>query len=194
MSNLRARRRAETARMIQKATIELVNEQGFDAVTSEAISRHAGVSPRTFFNYFPNKEAAIFGEVPSLPDADIQAFLSGSGPERGDLYRLMRAHTLKAGERRDELKLIVSLVQTQPRMMEIYMAQREIIGGALAELLSQRFRDSTPIFLAILAHSLLSMSWTAIQHWLETDRPLDLAFEEAWQALTVVSQLILKED
>ncbi|WP_323097317.1 TetR family transcriptional regulator [Intrasporangium sp. YIM S08009] len=58
---LRERKKRETRRAINLAALELVEEKGFAAVTTEEIATRAGVSARTFFNYFPSKEAAVIG-------------------------------------------------------------------------------------------------------------------------------------
>lgn len=58
---LRERKRRQTARAIEIAAIELASVSSVDQVTVEEISHAADVSPRTFFNYFPTKEAAMFG-------------------------------------------------------------------------------------------------------------------------------------
>ena len=69
----------------------LVLEHGLGAVTVEAICAAAGVSPRTFFNYFPSKSAAALG-VPefSLTDEQRARFLDEpSGSVVRDLCRLV---------------------------------------------------------------------------------------------------------
>lgn len=43
--------------------IRLFEEQGFSKTTVDQIIRAAGVSQRTFFRYFPTKEAVLFGEI-----------------------------------------------------------------------------------------------------------------------------------
>jgi AcrR family transcriptional regulator len=69
----------------------LVLEHGLGAVTVEAICSAAGVSPRTFFNYFPSKSAAALG-VPefSITDEQRARFLEDpSGSVVRDLCRLV---------------------------------------------------------------------------------------------------------
>jgi AcrR family transcriptional regulator len=40
--------------------LRLIEERGYAATKTEDIARAAGVSPRTFFNYFPTKESVVF--------------------------------------------------------------------------------------------------------------------------------------
>jgi len=61
---LRERKRADTRRRIEKAAVEIVDDLGLDALTIDAISERADVSPRTFFNYFDSKEDAVLGLRP----------------------------------------------------------------------------------------------------------------------------------
>jgi AcrR family transcriptional regulator len=58
---LRERKKRETRRALNLAALDLVEGKGFAAVTTEEIAARAGVSARTFFNYFPSKEAAVIG-------------------------------------------------------------------------------------------------------------------------------------
>jgi len=61
---LRERKRADTRRRIEKAAVDIVDDLGLDALTIDAISERADVSPRTFFNYFDSKEDAVLGLRP----------------------------------------------------------------------------------------------------------------------------------
>ncbi|MBS4947070.1 MAG: TetR/AcrR family transcriptional regulator, partial [Rothia mucilaginosa] len=59
--SLRERRREQTWRALHEAALKRVREHGMRGTTVEEIAREAGVSPRTFFNYFPSKEDAVLG-------------------------------------------------------------------------------------------------------------------------------------
>jgi AcrR family transcriptional regulator len=59
MSGLRERKKAETRTALSWAAISLTVERGFDNVKVEDIAAAAGVSPRTFNNYFGSKAEAI---------------------------------------------------------------------------------------------------------------------------------------
>jgi len=58
---LRERKKRETRKALNLAALDLVEEKGYASVTTEEIAARAGVSARTFFNYFPSKEAAVIG-------------------------------------------------------------------------------------------------------------------------------------
>lgn len=83
---LRERKRIATRRSIQLAAIGLVAENGLDRLTIDEIGRVADISPRTFFNYFPTKEAALIGDTPTIPSSEvIEGFLS-AGPGESILH------------------------------------------------------------------------------------------------------------
>jgi AcrR family transcriptional regulator len=58
----RARNRARTRRALIDAAMSLFSRDGFQAVSVERIADAAGVSPRTFFRYFPTKEDVVFAD------------------------------------------------------------------------------------------------------------------------------------
>jgi AcrR family transcriptional regulator len=57
----RERKKLQTRNNIERAAVQIVLEQGYEAATAEAIARRADISLRTFFNYFPSKDLAIIG-------------------------------------------------------------------------------------------------------------------------------------
>ena len=58
----RDRKKQQTRAALITAALGLVAERGLDAVTVEEISDAAGVSSRTFFNYFACKDEALVGD------------------------------------------------------------------------------------------------------------------------------------
>ncbi|MFB2586897.1 TetR family transcriptional regulator [Herbiconiux liukaitaii] len=86
---LRELKRRATRRSIQLAVLRLTAEHGLDQVTVDDISRDAGVSPRTFFNYFPTKEASLAGDLPMVFDAETAAAFEAPRPDGDPLGELI---------------------------------------------------------------------------------------------------------
>jgi AcrR family transcriptional regulator len=59
-TGLRERKKIATREALRQAAIGLYRRHGPDKVTIEDICAAAGVSPRTFFNYFATKDEAVF--------------------------------------------------------------------------------------------------------------------------------------
>jgi AcrR family transcriptional regulator len=70
---LRERKKRKTQQALQAAAIRLMSENGFANTTIEQIAEGAEVSPRTFFRYFPTKEAVLLTDLQDELVADYLA-------------------------------------------------------------------------------------------------------------------------
>jgi AcrR family transcriptional regulator len=86
---LRERRKVETWAALHDAAASLALEHGIEQATVEAIAESAGVSPRTFFNYFRAKEDAILGLREPQVDPEELSRISTSAPDLLDQVSLL---------------------------------------------------------------------------------------------------------
>src|SRR6266700_4614618 len=57
--------RLETKDRLQRSALDLFRRDGFEATSVAQIAAGAGVTERTFFRYFPSKEAVLFQDYES---------------------------------------------------------------------------------------------------------------------------------
>jgi AcrR family transcriptional regulator len=67
---LRERKKQRTRETIVRVAMDLFAERGFEGTTIHDIAAGAEIAPRTFFGYFPSKEAVVFHDF----DAAFVAF------------------------------------------------------------------------------------------------------------------------
>lgn len=148
---LRERKRRATRRAIEFAALDLVAERGFDGVTVDEVSKVADVSPRTFFNYFPSKEAAMLGDPPELPPSPmVEAFVAGlpNGSLLDDLAVLMVGGSDQAAEDVELVRRRHAVLKQHPQLFAMRMATMRKLEEDLAAVVARRFSRTDPALAA----------------------------------------------
>lgn len=138
---VRERKRAETFRRIHEAAVELTLRDGLAAATVSAIAERAGISRRTFFNYFASKEDAVLGvQEPRIPPKALETFLTRNDDDRlGKALQLTMATMATIGPRASpELRRIVA---AHPELVDSIRAHRVATQDLLMSVLSERLAD-----------------------------------------------------
>ncbi|MBP2329456.1 AcrR family transcriptional regulator [Kibdelosporangium banguiense] len=122
--DLRAARRRATTLNIETIAVELALEMGSDAVTVEAICERALISPRTFYNYFTSRDAALIGEGWPQPSPEsVARFLAGGTDGLlSDLVELCAGTGPKTEAERVLLERRMKLIEQEPAWAEKSMA------------------------------------------------------------------------
>jgi AcrR family transcriptional regulator len=198
-TGLRERKKAETRQSLASAALRLADERGPDAVTVEDIASEAGVSPRTFFNYFPSKEDAIVG-IPAGQSSEVVDVLASRPPDEAPLESL-RQSFLAASERlemrADEWAVRHRLVQRHPALAARYAVGFAAFEHGIIDEVGRRIgvdpaRDTYP---AVVVAAALGATRVAITAWQERPRRvrladiLDDAFSVLEAGLTVPDRL-----
>ena len=192
-SPLRQRRQLETARDIQKATLELAARKRLEDVTTEEIAVAAGVSTRTFFNYYPNKEGAAVGRPPRFSEENRGLLRNGSGPLRGDIKVFLEKHI-------DALEKDAPIMRSLAGVLRSNEKARGILAGFLAaeresleDVLFERIKNRQAA--AALASHATDAIGRAIQQWQQNeDTSLAEALDIVWQGLIDASRLLSMAD
>ncbi|GGC75317.1 TetR family transcriptional regulator [Hoyosella rhizosphaerae] len=114
--SLRERKKAATRAALSMAAVRITRERGIDAATADAIAAEAGVSARTFHNYFASREDAIVHHLEALVDGLLDTL--EQLPRELDAFAALKELLVTiADERQHELADIVGameLVESHP--------------------------------------------------------------------------------
>ena len=142
--SVRATKKRETRRALSSAALQLASERGLNGFTVEEVAAAAGVSPRTFFNYFRSKEAAIIGLDEDELDAvcaELEARPADEGPVEA-LAATLIPHGPALTEEADAYVLRNQLVERHPELLPHVLAVRHQSETALTEALARRLGAS----------------------------------------------------
>ncbi|MEG3614961.1 MULTISPECIES: TetR/AcrR family transcriptional regulator [Isoptericola] len=140
-AGLRARKKQARADAIVDAAQRLVLDRGLDAVTVEGIAEAAGISPRTFFNYFDSKDDAVLGQRGlDVDDAAVATFVAGgpTGDFLDDVEALVTALVAAMAGGHDRAERAFGLMESEPRLLAGHVTWLEKHRTEIAALFARR--------------------------------------------------------
>lgn len=179
-AGLRERKKLATRRALLHEAVRLTVERGLDHVTVEDIAAAAGVSPRTFFNYFSSKEEAVVGDGPPRPSPEALAAYVAGGPtgDRVDDLKTLVASAVPTGAALpslEDLKLRKCLLAREPGLAPKFMAAFHDTENELVEAVAARNGedpdDLHPQLTAAVATTAIRFS---VRRWLASEGELDV--------------------
>src|ERR1700729_7704 len=174
--SLRERKKLATRRLLRRAALGLVAERGLANVTVEDIAEAAEVSPRTFFNYFPSKEAVLFGGDPDRAAALRDGIVS-EAPDKSALDALRLVLARDSETMADELRSLggdpadwlrrMKVARTDPHVRAAHAAQMAMIERAIAEGLAARLGadQETDPYPGVVAAAAVSVVRACLSFW-----------------------------
>ena len=189
-AGLRERRRRKTADNIQRAALRLILAHGFPAVTTDMIAAEAGVSTRTFFNYYPNKEAATVGVPPSFTEAGMARFRRAEGSLAEDLGLL--THDLLSAQpgQKELVRIICAVIDINPALLPAFQRSMQKTISSVAEMLAVRQPGLAPEHAALMAEVFSVVLGHTVRAWAEdNDSDLMAAARRMTESLRAISAL-----
>ncbi len=174
-SGRRADHRLATDLALRRAAFILFAERGYAATSTDDIARAAGVSPRTFFNYFAAKEALFF--LPEQPLAGVLAASIGARPAGEDPVRsvtvasieLFRLIETVIATDRDLGLTSLRLMLTDPDCRPFLERRRDLAERTMWQSLVSRGVSPADLSCRAIVAAVVAAGWVALAAWVECD-------------------------
>jgi AcrR family transcriptional regulator len=174
----RERKKLQTRQALSYAALQLALERGWGNVVREDIAAAAGVSVRTFNNYFSSKEEAIVSLAVARADRIAAALRARPATERlpAAIIGAFDGQYADADQADAQWAARIRLIVSAPELRAEYLKALAEIENSLAEAIAGRLgadlkRDLYP---HVLAAAVYSAERVAITRWLDSGPPSGL--------------------
>jgi len=183
----RDQKKQQTRDALAAAALRLAADRGIDHITEEEISAAAGVSPRTFFNYFATKDDAVLSDSTIDPD-DIHRRLAELLPSMPVLQAVQRSllMTIAAMEAdRDRWFLRMEVVGRSPSLLPRLVAMGAQSERDTAEIVAAHLGVPPEGFPTLIAAVTGAAFRVAMTRWADAAGALSLGglIDQAFQSL-----------
>ncbi|WP_239101346.1 TetR/AcrR family transcriptional regulator [Microbispora amethystogenes] len=167
-TGLREQKKQATREALRAAALRLALERGPDNVRVDDIAEAAGVSPRTYNNYFSSREQAIVAAVAGERETRVAAAVidrpDGVGLADAVVEAVVDQYTASDAPGQEALLLIT----TRPALRDAFIDTTTAIERPLTEAIAERLGDGDPHTARVLAASVTAAVRVAIEQWLQT--------------------------
>jgi AcrR family transcriptional regulator len=186
-AGLRERKKQATRQALHDAALRLTLERGLEHLTVEEISAAAGVSPRTFFNYFRGKEQAIIGDDLFTVEAQqVAGIMAGAPTVLDGMKDIALTVSTDVVTRREQVLMRWQVITRYPALITRMFARLEefnaIVASAVAARLDMAPDDAYPQLMAAMTTTGIRV---AVQRWTagHGDDPLERHMAEVFGLL-----------
>lgn len=166
--SLRERKKQATREALRAAALRLALERGPENVRVDDIAEAAGVSPRTYNNYFSSREQAIIAALTADRASQVAAAVAARPADvslgNAVVHAVVGLYTNSGDHTRDALLLIT----TSPALHACYVDTVTTIEGPLAEAIIGRCPGMDRMTAQVLSASIGAAAKVALRQWLQS--------------------------
>lgn len=179
-----------TRNALLEAALNLFSANGYDETTTDQIAESAGLSPRTFFRYFPTKESVLFFGEYDFINAVTGVYLA-QPEDQSDFEAMANSFALLAPGLKRIRKRIAQYHEAVASSLVLLGRERrnhEANAETVAKVIAQRRRLAAPDNeCRLLASVGMLLIERAMNQWLQTpSRALDDLIRQEFAALPAV--------
>ncbi|WP_433291550.1 TetR/AcrR family transcriptional regulator [Actinoplanes sp. CA-030573] len=163
---LRERKKLATREALRAAALRLAVERGPDQVRVEDIAEAAGVSPRTYNNYFASREQAIVSAVTADREARIAAAVAARSPKMRLADAVTEAVVEQYTDTGDRQREALLLITTRPALRDAFLDTTAGMAPSLAAVIGERLGDAGGQTARVLAASVAVAVRIGLESWL----------------------------
>lgn len=165
-AGLRERKKEATREALRAAALRLALERGPENVRVDDIAEAAGVSPRTYNNYFSSREQAIVAAVTAERESRIAAAVLAHSPDINLSDAVIDAIVEQYTDPGEHARDVLLTITTTPALRASYLDTAALIEEPLADALLERSDRLDRLTALVIAASVGAAVKVALRHWL----------------------------
>jgi AcrR family transcriptional regulator len=165
-AGLRERKKQATREALRTAALRLALERGPENVRVDDIAEAAGVSPRTYNNYFSSREQAIVAAVTAERESRVAAAVLAR-PDVSLSATVIDAVVGQFSDPGEHARDVLLMITTSPVLRASYADTAAMIEDPLADALIERSDGMDRLTAQVLAASVGAALKVALREWLQ---------------------------
>jgi AcrR family transcriptional regulator len=166
--SLRERKKQATREALGAAALRLALERGPENVRVDDIAEAAGVSPRTYNNYFSSREQAIIAAVTAERASRVASAVTARPADVSLADAVLDAVVGQYTDPGDQVPGALQMITTSPALRACYVDTVTTIEGPLAEAITERCPGMDRLTAQVLSASVGAAAKLALQQWLQS--------------------------